>query len=227
MVQLLTPRAELLFGAVMVTGPLFAGPPGAEGVPWIRVLPVLVAIPAIVILLWGLVRGRLPPALGAAGVLLPIAAYALGALLIMEESKKGAFCGSCHVMVPIERSMRSNDGSLAAIHFGRGLVPHNEPCYPCHSGYGIWGTVDAKKAGVMHMVRTVTGRYELPIRLHGKFDIDSCLNCHSWSPAFRAVEAHQDPDLQKQLITREMSCTGACHPAAHPEAALTGGAAAQ
>ena len=63
------------------------------------------------------------------------------------------------------------------------------------------------------------------IKLNGTFDIDSCLGCHAFAPSFRAVEAHQDPDLQKQLLSREMGCTGICHPAAHPEAALTGGGA--
>ena len=81
-------------------------------------------------------------------------------------------------------------------------------------------------AGVMHMVRTVTGRYTLPLAVHGPFDIDSCLGCHAHAASFRAVEAHQDADLQKALLSRELSCTGTCHPAAHPESALTGGAAA-
>ena len=208
------------------TGPLFAGPSGAHGVPWLHVLVFAAAVPAMVLLLFGLVRGGLPPALRAAGVLLPIAAYAFGGLLVLEGSKQVGFCGSCHVMRGFEESIRSTDGSLAAIHYGRGLVPHDEPCYTCHSGYGIWGTIGAKRAGVMHMVRTVTGRYELPITLRGKFDIDSCLNCHAFAPSFRAVEAHQDPDLQGQLVSRELGCTGMCHPAAHPERARTGGGAA-
>jgi len=203
--------------------PLFAGPAGAHGIPWLHVLPILFAVPAIVILLWGLARGKLSPALGTAAVLLPVAAYAFGGLLVMEESKDVAFCGSCHVMGPVVKSMASNDGSLASIHYSRGLVPQNEPCYTCHSGYGIWGTVDAKKHGVMHMVRATTGWYDLPIKLEGPFDIDSCLGCHAHAQTFQAVEAHQDPDLQKQLLSREMSCTGVCHPAAHPASALNGG----
>jgi hypothetical protein len=34
-------------------GPLFAGPPGAHGIPWLHVLPILVAVPAVALLLWG------------------------------------------------------------------------------------------------------------------------------------------------------------------------------
>jgi nitrate/TMAO reductase-like tetraheme cytochrome c subunit len=143
-------------------------------------------------------------------------------LLILEHSKEVPFCGSCHVMTPIVASLGGTEG-LAASHFRRGAVSHDEACYVCHSGYGIWGTVDAKLAGIRHMLHTVTGHYEVPIRHRGPFDIDSCLNCHARAEAFRTIEAHRDPDLQKALVTREMGCTGICHEAAHPDAALMGG----
>ncbi|MBU6283952.1 NapC/NirT family cytochrome c [bacterium] len=203
------------------TGPLFQ-PPGAAGFSWLALIPVLLAIPAIVILAWGLVRGRLPAALAAAGIVLPIAAYGFASGYVMEGSKEVSFCGSCHVMGPIVDSLSADDKMLASTHYRRGLVPHEHACYTCHSGYGIWGTMDAKMAGLMHMVRTITGKYDLPLELNGKFDIASCLNCHAAVPSFRAVEAHQDPELQKQLVSGEMSCTGLCHPEAHPASALTG-----
>jgi hypothetical protein len=212
---------------VNATGPLFAGPPGEHGLPWVGILPVTIAVVAIAILVWALVRGSLPAGIAAAGFLLPVAAYGFGALFVMERSKEVSFCGSCHVMTPLVASVEGNDGSLASIHYGRGLVPYDTACYTCHSGYGIWGTVDAKMAGMMHMIRTATGWYDLPIKLHGTFDIDSCLGCHAHAASFRAVEAHQDPDLQKQLLSHELSCTGVCHPAAHPESALTGGVASR
>jgi hypothetical protein len=203
---------------------LFTSPPVHSLVDWVRVLPVLVALPAVAILLWGLARGRLPPGMAVAGLVLPAAAYGLGMLMVMEESKDVRFCGSCHVMKPIVESLHATDGSsLAAIHYTRGLLPTAEACYTCHSGYGIWGTFGAKRAGVMHMLRTVTGDYALPIELNGTFDINSCLGCHAGAATFRAVTAHQDPDLQAALLNHTMACTGACHPAAHPEAALTGG----
>jgi len=203
--------------------PLFAGPPAAHGIPWLAVLAIVATAAAAILLAWGLIRGRMPASLGSAAVLLPVAAYGLASVHMLEASKNVAFCGSCHVMTPIVKSLQANDGSLASIHYNRGLVPHESACFTCHSGYGIWGGVDAKIAGVMHMVRTATGRYELPLKLNGTFDIDSCLGCHAPSPAFRAVEAHQDPDLQKALLSHEISCTGTCHPAAHTESALTGG----
>ena len=166
-------------------GPLFVPPGVGHGLPWVAILPMVIAVPAIVLLVIGLFgRRRLPAALA------------------------------------------SDKESLASIHYRRGLVPHDEACYTCHSGYGIWGTMDAKMAGVMHMVRTLTGDYTLPIELHGTFDIGSCLNCHATSPAFRDVKDHQDPEVQKALLSHEMSCTGVCHPEAHPASALTGGVVA-
>ncbi|HEV7731955.1 MAG TPA: hypothetical protein VGR62_07325 [Candidatus Binatia bacterium] len=208
-------------------GPLFVSPPVEPAVDWLTSLPILVALPAAIVLVWALMRGRLPPAAAVAGLLLPIAAYGLGMLMVMEKSKEVRFCGSCHVMTPVVESLAATDGSsLAAIHYTRGLVPTGEACYTCHSGYGIWGTFDAKMSGVMHMIRTLTGRYELPLQLHGTFDINSCLGCHAGAESFRAVEAHRAPDLQEALMNHTMSCTGACHPAAHPDDALTGGGAA-
>jgi len=208
-------------------GPLFVSPPVAAAVDWARVLPVLVALPAVAILVWGMVRGRLPPYMGVAVLVLTLASYGFGMLMVMEESKDIRFCGSCHVMTPIVESLRATDGeSLAAIHYTRGLVPTSQACYTCHSGYGIWGTFDAKKAGTMHMLRNLTGSYTFPLELHGTFDIASCLGCHAGAASFRAVAAHQDHDVQEALLSHTMACTGACHPAAHPEAALTGGGAA-
>jgi cytochrome c nitrite reductase small subunit len=203
--------------------PLFSWPPPHRGLDWLQILTIVAAVPAAAILLVGLVRGRLMPAAATAGIVfLPVAAYALGALLVMEDSKTVSFCGSCHIMTPIVASLNADGDSLAAIHYRSGRVSHDAACFVCHSGYGIWGTVDAKMAGVRHMLRTVTRTYVFPIEHHGPFDIDSCLNCHARAATFRAVAEHQDPDTQQALFKREMSCTGVCHPAAHPEDALKG-----
>ena len=39
---------------------------------------------------------------------------------------------------------------------------------------------------------------------------------------WRAVEAHATEEIVRALLSREMSCTGMCHPAAHPPEALSG-----
>lgn len=176
-------------------------------------------------LIWVLVRGRAPRIVLSGAALLVVAAYALGALSLVEESKQASFCGSCHVMGPILASVASDDGSLASLHYVSGRVPTAEACYTCHSGYGIWGGAHAKRAGFRHMLHTITGKYDLPLVLDGSFDINSCLNCHARAARFRAVEAHQPADVQAALVSGELSCTGLCHPAAHPESALMGGEA--
>jgi nitrate/TMAO reductase-like tetraheme cytochrome c subunit len=215
-------HALAMAGAEPSLGPLFDWPPSASPVSWLQILPLLVAFPALGIVGLGLVRGRLKPAIAVAGIVLfPLASYALGMFLIVEDSKKVEFCGSCHVMAPIAGSLRGGEG-LAALHFRTGRISHDEACFVCHSGYGIWGTVDAKLAGVRHMLHTVTGNYDTPLALHGTFDINSCLGCHARAEAFRAVEAHRDLDTQKALVGREMSCVGICHDLPHPESALVG-----
>ncbi len=213
---------QAIFVSAEELGPLFVHPGGVQRL-WL--VAVLIALPAAMIVVAGLVRGRLEPSTALAGiVLLPSFAYLLGNIVIMEESKSVEFCDSCHsVMGGVVRSISEPNGSLAATHFMRGYVhPSSEACYSCHSGYGIWGTLEAKRAGVMHMLNAVIGTYEFPLELNGVFDIDACLHCHAESPPFRAVDAHRDPEIQAVLVSREMSCTGLCHPAAHPPDALGG-----
>jgi hypothetical protein len=125
-------------------------------------------------------------------------------------------------MPPLVASLSSEEESLAAIHYQRGAVSRVEACYTCHSGYAIWGTVSAKRAGLGHMWRTLTHDYEFPLEHKGPFNIDSCQNCHAGTRAFREVEDHRDPELAQAMFDREIGCTGDCHPAAHPESALHG-----
>jgi hypothetical protein len=120
-------------------------------------LAALVGAVAAILLIWAFIRGSLPAAYSAAAVLLPVAAYGLASMHMLEGSKQTEFCGSCHVMTPVQKSVQGNDGSLASIHYARGLVPHDQACYTCHSGYGIWGGVDARR---LH----VTGRHACAVR---------------------------------------------------------------
>jgi nitrate/TMAO reductase-like tetraheme cytochrome c subunit len=202
-------------------GPLFV-PPSEPHRLWILVFAV--AVPCIVVALIVLVRSRLPTALASTVMLLlPVFTYVLGDLLVLEESKSVRFCGSCHqTMSPVVQAMRSDGETLSAVHYQTGAVSHAEACYECHSGYGIWGTVDAKMAGVKHMIHTVTGNFDFPLKHHGTFDISSCLSCHAAAKPFRKAETHRDEGIQQALLSGAMGCTGVCHPAAHPESALNG-----
>ena len=203
-------------------GSLFVHP-GDLTEPIFWLLPVAAALAAAAICGVALVRGRLRSTVLQAGVVfLPVLAFALSYAILMERSKKTDFCTSCHVMVPIQASALADDGSLASFHVSRGAVPAYKSCYTCHSGYGVWGDLNAKLAGMNHMIHTIRGSYELPFRMRGPYDIDACLDCHAESRSFRAVAVHQIPDIQESLRSRAMSCTGTCHPAAHPSEALAG-----
>ena len=207
-------------------GPLFIAPhePDRMGVA-IAVLAVAVIAMSVL----ALIRGRLPGMFSySALLLLPLFGYALGNLHLLEESKRVEFCGSCHeTMSPLVEAMRSDTESLSSLHYRRGAVPHDTACYRCHGGYGLWGNVQAKLAGVTHMLHTITGRYDYPLKQLSTFDISSCLDCHAQAAPFRAQETHRDPDIQEALLSGEMGCAGLCHPSAHPPEALEGAAAWQ
>jgi hypothetical protein len=197
-------------------------------VRWFWILVLVPALLAIAVLATALVRGRFPGGrlvgggIAAATWLLAIFAYGFGAIDLTEEAKRVEFCGSCHAtMQPLVESLRADRESLASIHFQRGAVSRVEACYTCHSGYGIWGSVAAKKAGFGHMWRTLTRDYRFPLEHTGPFDIDACLNCHAGTRAFD-IEEHRDPDLAQAMLDREIGCTGDCHPAAHLDDALRG-----
>lgn len=202
-------------------GPLFVHPSEPHRL-WILIFAC--ALPCIAVALVVVVRARLPEALASSLlILLPAFTYVLADLHVLEESKSVAFCGSCHeTMSPVVQAMRTDKETLSASHYQMGAVSYSNACYECHSGYGIWGGVNAKMAGVKHMLHTVTGNYEFPLKHHGTFDIDSCLSCHATAVPFRKVETHRDEAIQQALLSGEMTCTGVCHPAAHPPDALTG-----
>jgi hypothetical protein len=205
-------------------GPLFVAPHEPDR---LGLLVAILAGAVIAVALVALVRGRLPDLFSfSALLLLPLFAYVLGDLHMLEESQRVEFCASCHeTMSPIAEAMRSDTEYLSSFHYRRGAVPHDAACYRCHGGYGLLGDTKAKLAGVMHMVHTVTNGYEFPLQKSGTFDIASCLDCHAQAAPFREQEAHRDPDLQKLLLSGEMGCTGVCHAEPHPPEALEGAAA--
>ena len=194
----------------------------SESLLWL--LPAAFALAAAVICVVGLVRGRLGETLFVTGVaFLPALAFALSDVVLMERSTQTEFCTSCHLMQPVYESTVTENDSLASIHVTRGAVPTATSCYTCHSGYGMRGTMDAKLAGTRHMLHTVMGSYELPLKHHGTYNIDSCLSCHAESSRVGGGEAQAAHlAVEQPLLSGEMGCTGLCHPVAHPAEALTG-----
>jgi hypothetical protein len=205
-------------------GPLFERPHDPDRF-WILIAIAAVSVIAASAIV--LVRGRLPAVLSSyVFLLLPAMAYLLGDIHVLEESKRVTFCGSCHeTMSPLVEALMNDEDSLAGVHWNRGAVSHEEACYVCHSGYGVWGGVNAKMAGVQHLLHTVTRDFDFPLEIAGNFDIKSCLDCHAEAVPFREEESHQDPDVQEALLSGDMSCAGTCHLPAHPEEALMGATA--
>ncbi|WP_257451872.1 hypothetical protein [Archangium lipolyticum] len=132
---------------------------------------------------------------------------------MFESMKEVEACQSCHVMDPFVADMHdTRSASLAARHYRAGAIPAKQ-CYACHTGYGIFGTVEAKRDGFRHWLLYVTDTWKEPITYKGTYPNANCLSCHATSPVFTRVESHQA--LAKQLAADEMNCF-TCHGLPHP-----------
>lgn len=132
---------------------------------------------------------------------------------MFEEMKNVEACNSCHVMNEFVDDMHDpNSATLAARHFNTGAIPSKQ-CYACHTGYGIFGTAEAKRDGFRHWLLYVTRTWEEPITFKGSYPNANCLSCHATAPAFRDVESHRA--LREPLANDEMACY-TCHALPHP-----------
>lgn len=144
---------------------------------------------------------------------LPVATLGAAHVELLEGAKSVEACAGCHVMWPMVNDLHDPaSDSLAARHFKNRYI-QGEECYHCHSGYGFNGALSAKLEGYRHLVRYTTGIYQEPIRMRGKFDTASCLNCHEGTRPFEAINSHHV--ASERLAEGTMSCTN-CHGPAHP-----------
>jgi nitrate/TMAO reductase-like tetraheme cytochrome c subunit len=186
-------------------------------------LMLLLVVPGAAIALRGLFVGKLSAvAVGTGFSALPLVAFALANAFLLGASMDSRFCGSCHVMEPVVREALAGGDQLAARHIALGALPREQACYECHSNYGVWGTLQAKMAGVGHIVRNAFGWYEFPIKIEGTYPVSVCLHCHAQSEKFRAQSVHTDLDTQKAFLDGSLGCTGACHPSPHSDEVLAG-----
>ncbi len=145
---------------------------------------------------------------------LPLTVTFFGYQYGLEAAKTVETCGSCHVMRPFVENLRDPSAeTLAARHFKNRYIQENH-CYTCHTDYGMSGTVQAKLAGLGHVVRYSTGTYTLPIRISRPYPNIRCLHCHGASQKWLQSPAH-DPDMRRQLVAGEASCLD-CHAPVHP-----------
>src|SRR5262249_15602726 len=115
----------------------------------------------ILLILYSLIRyrGRMtgPPATGLllAGVaIIPITASGLGTVLVFERAERVEFCASCHLTMQsyVDDLRDPKSHSLAALHYKNRYIADNQ-CYVCHTSYGVFGTVGAKKEGLIDVYK--------------------------------------------------------------------------
>ncbi len=151
-------------------------------------------------------------------MVLPPAIVFFGYAYGIERSKTIASCGSCHVMEPYLADLKNPaSDTLAATHYKNRYIQEHH-CYTCHTDYGMFGTLQAKTDGLGHVVRNVTGRYALPLKINSPYPNRRCLGCHGESQKFLKTEGHPKEDLPK-LLSGETACID-CHGPAHPTATV-------
>jgi nitrate/TMAO reductase-like tetraheme cytochrome c subunit len=168
----------------------------------------------IVILLYSLLRyrgrmaGTVATTLAIAGVvIIPIAASGLGTVLVFERAEKVEFCASCHLTMQtfVDDMTNPQSESLAAVHFKNRYIADDQ-CYVCHTSYGIFGTVEAKKEGMIDVYKYFTRTFKLPVRLRHPYRNDDCLKCHAGSVKWQAVHG----DFKDGIFAGDLHCLD-CH----------------
>ena len=188
---------------------------------WIQGFGIALALLNVILLLVVWFRLRAP---GAASSMWGWLLVAVGLVPIMvgfmtfahglESSATVSACGSCHVMTPFVNDLRDvKSETLAATHFKNRFIRENQ-CYTCHSDYGLGGTISAKLAGLGHVWRYTTGRYEVPIKIAQPYSNLRCLSCHGESQRF--LNAPGKKEMMPELIGGQTPCLS-CHGPAHPE----------
>jgi cytochrome c nitrite reductase small subunit len=173
----------------------------------------------VVVLLYSLVRyrgrlnGAVPTTLVVAGVaIIPIAASGLGTVLVFERAEKVEFCASCHLTMQtfVDDLKDSKSESLAAVHYKNRYIADDQ-CYVCHTSYGIFGTVEAKKEGMIDVYKYFTRTFKLPVKLRHPYPNDDCLKCHAGSVKWLGVHG----DFKDGIFSGDVHCMD-CHADKNP-----------
>jgi hypothetical protein len=100
--------------------------------------------------------------------------------------------------------------SLAALHYKNRYIPDNQ-CYNCHTSYGIFGTVEAKKEGLTDVYKYYTRTFHSPIKMRHPYPNHDCLKCHAGSAKWLA--SHED--YKDSLFSGQATCMQ-CHADSNP-----------
>jgi hypothetical protein len=182
-------------------------------------LLVALAIIGILVVTYSLIRYRgaaVSPAswgvLLAGAVALPLLITGVGTILVFGRAERVEFCASCHLtMKPFVDDLKNpTSKSLAALHYRNRYIPDNQ-CYNCHTSYGLFGTVQAKKEGLNDVYKYYTRTFHLPIELRHPYPNTDCLKCHAGSAKW--IASHED--YKDALFSGEATCMQ-CHAESNP-----------
>jgi len=196
-------------------------------------VPAVVAIGAVLLAGWLLLlvagtlrhpERRVPsrPLLVVGLLVAPLLALTAASTRMVADMKEVAACGSCHVMDSFVSDLRDSASvTLAARHFRADSMP-GDACYACHTGYGLFGSFTAKRDGLHHWWRYVTGSWAEPIEYHGRYPNANCIACHPEEPMFAdSIPLHVA--LQDSIMADVVTCF-MCHGEPHarrPAAGVT------
>lgn len=162
----------------------------------------------------GRIEGAASWAFLVAGVLVvPSVCTMFGMLLVFERAERVEFCGSCHaaMQVYVDDMVNPASESLAAVHYRNRYIPRNQ-CYTCHTSFGMFGTVQAKIAGIVDVQRYYLRRFHPPLKMREPYRNDDCLKCHSGAVRWSANHVEfRDSILEGK--SRCIDCHGKHNPA--------------
>ena len=145
--------------------------------------------------------------------IVPFPVMVLSTAVGLDQAKAIGFCRSCHVMGTFVEDMEDPASQrLAAAHFKNRYI-QDKHCYACHTDYGLFGTLEAKIAGLGHIWKETAGTYVLPVRLKTSYRFTICLNCHGQSHKFLTQTAHAG--VVPRTLRGETTCAD-FHGLSHP-----------
>jgi nitrate/TMAO reductase-like tetraheme cytochrome c subunit len=183
---------------------------------WGLVVAILVVLYAAVKVYRGQMQGFAAKGLLFAGiVLLPIFTVSTGMLLVFVRAERVEFCGSCHHALEsfVDDMRNPQSEGLAAVHFKNRYIASNQ-CYECHTSYGLFGTFQAKLAGIAQVSRYYTRTYEVPLKMLKPYSNEDCLKCHAASMKWLSHQVHTPAGMGEALFDDDVSCMD-CHGTAH------------
>jgi len=135
-----------------------------------------------------------------------------GTVLVFQRAERVEFCASCHLTMKsfVDDMKNPSSHSLAALHFKNRYIPDDQ-CYTCHTSYGLFGTIEAKKQGLSDVYRYYTRTFHLPVAMRTPYPNTDCLKCHAGSVKWSA--SHED--YKAALFSGEATCMQ-CHADSNP-----------